>query len=111
MYQRFVMCFCRHPVKAESIFSTPQFRTASTTRKNTMASTTMMKTMMVVSIVSFQRRPGDLGGFLAHFLKELERVRLGHLVIRFLPSSDVSMAGAEGLEPPACGFGDRRSTN
>jgi hypothetical protein len=32
------------------------------------------------------------------------------------PAADIrahrsGMAGAEGLEPPTCGFGDRRSTN
>ena len=27
------------------------------------------------------------------------------------PANQPEMAGAEGLEPPTCGFGDRRSTN
>ena len=65
----------------------------------------MIITMTVVIIVSLRRRPGDLGGFLAHLLKELERVCLGHCSLSF------ELAGAEGLEPSTCGFGDRRSTN
>jgi hypothetical protein len=28
-----------------------------------------------------------------------------------LPTTDFSMAGVEGFEPPTYGFGDRRSTN
>src|SRR5689334_18189204 len=49
------------------------------------------------------RRPGDLVCLLPHLLKEFKRTCSRHY--RTL------MAGAEGLEPPTCGFGDRRSTN
>src|SRR5436190_3301221 len=48
------------------------------------------------------RRPSDLVGLLAHLLNELKWICSCH----FQP-----LAGAEGLEPPTCGFGDRRSTN
>ena len=89
----------------------------------------MMKTMTVVSHVSFQvghvtfsiafapdfaeelndpvrlyrRRSGQV---FARAVRSLFR-RLGHAVNPFL----CHLAGVEGLEPTAYGFGDRRSTN
>jgi hypothetical protein len=51
--------------------------------------------------------PGHLCSLLTDLLEKLERIGLGHLVV-LLPKK---MAGAEGLEPSTCGFGDRRSTN
>src|SRR5215471_21784516 len=54
--------------------------------------------------------PGNLFHFRANILIEL--------LAGFVPPfycicriHELNMAGQEGLEPPACGFGDRRSTN
>ena len=53
-------------------------------------------------------RPSDLVRFLAHFLKN----STGFVFAIFSPSPFIGLlAGAEGLEPSTCGFGDRRSTN
>src|SRR6187455_2450821 len=55
-------------------------------------------------------RPGDLLHFRAHIQIEL----LAGLIPPFdffYRIHELNLAGQEGLEPPACGFGDRRSTN
>ena len=56
------------------------------------------------------RWPGNFLHFRAHVLIEL----LAGLIPPFYficRIHDLNLAGQEGLEPPACGFGDRRSTN
>src|SRR5215831_18880299 len=55
-------------------------------------------------------RPGDLLHLRAHILIELLAglIPLFNFICRI---HELNMAGQEGLEPPACGFGDRRSTN
>src|SRR6185295_18399376 len=55
-------------------------------------------------------RPGNLLHFRAHILIELLTglIPTFYCVYRI---HDLNLAGQEGLEPPACGFGDRRSTN
>ncbi len=55
-------------------------------------------------------RPRNLFHFAAHV--EIELLRAISPVFYFLSRIHyISVAGQEGLEPPTCGFGDRRSTN
>ena len=64
----------------------------------------MMNTMTVEIIVS--RRVGQVTLWLPREpAAKFQRVDLGHVF--FL----LNLAGAVGLEPTTCGFGDRRSTN
>ncbi len=66
----------------------------------------MIITMTVEIMTSLRLGQDDFPGFFAHLLDKFYRTRFGHG--RIFPWL---MAGAEGLEPSACGFGDRRSTN
>src|SRR5580765_8193395 len=54
--------------------------------------------------------PGNLLHFRAHILVEHSAglIPTFYFICRI---HDLNLAGQEGLEPPACGFGDRRSTN
>src|SRR4030095_11826978 len=55
-------------------------------------------------------RPGDFFHFTAHGEIEFPRA-LSPLLYLFTRIHVITVAGQEGLEPPTCGFGDRRSTN
>jgi hypothetical protein len=98
--------------------------------KKIMMSVTMMKTMIVVSHVSFQlgqvtllpsRRTSEknLIGFSRRFGAALASLLVFSAIrysLRFDPRDQSIwrlnlLAGVEGLEPPTYGFGDRRSTS
>jgi hypothetical protein len=111
----------------------------STKKKNTMVSATMMNTITVVSQVSFQLgqvtsrrlclrtcRINSPGLTLGHSAKILVSTntdprpeRSGSMILMSglrpfradSPAAQVPVAGVEGLEPPALGFGDRCSTS
>jgi hypothetical protein len=44
-------------------------------------------------------------------LPHIFEVAIAKILVQFANPSSCQMAGQEGIEPPTCGFGDRRSAN